>query len=212
LVTGVYTIPEYLGGRFYYAKPLSVLSERESVEALAEARYLAARIRPSQATGQEKASGNGGVGLPEADGSDGYYERRISIRQANSMIDFIREQMIKSFRDPRPGYEPKRFIETDLFLRQLETYVRRTRRGRSILTGEAGKQVPESVARAIGKQMGKRPDQVTKRDILRFRNRDLSRLTGVDPSEVAQMKMKLLRVKLKGTSKDRYGSKEKRSR
>jgi hypothetical protein len=183
LVTGVYGIPYYLGGLFYYAKPQSAWSEREE-----------------------------DAGQPEANDADGYYERRMSIRQANGLIDFIRDRMVKSFRDPRPRQESKPFIETDLFLRQLETYARRTRLGRSTLVEEVGKEVPEMVARAVGMRLGKEPDKITRRDILRFRNNDLSRLTEMDPGRVAEIKAQLLGVRFKGPRKDRYGKKVKHSR
>jgi len=213
LVTGVYEIPDYLGGRFYFEASQLDKTAREKVRTLAEARYLTAGIRSSQATGKEKAleESESSTEQPEADSSNGYYERKMSIRQANSMSDFIHDQMIKSFRDPRPGYEPKHFFETDMFFKQLQTNARRTRLGRSLLADKASKKVPESILREVGKQLGKKPDEVKAYDILRFRSHELTKFARIKPSEIAQIKMKLLGIRLKKPVKQ-YEKKKPRKR
>jgi hypothetical protein len=135
---------------------------------------------------------------------DSYYERRISIRQANGVIDFIRNAMVKSFRDPRPGSEPKAFIETDLFNRQLENYLRRTRVGRKVLLRNAKGLVPDKLLNQIAKHLGSKVEDLTVMDVLHLRNHEYKRIAGIDATEVSQVKLRLLGVVLKDDKSTEY--------
>ena len=201
LVAGVYRIPKYLGGRFTYSEAKPTVGEETTIGALAEARHLVARIQPLASSVAGQGDEREGDSDQQAPSADGYHERRMSIRQANGMIDFIHERMIRNFREPRPGYQPKPFLETDIFLRQLETYMRRSRRGREILAGDAANLLPESALKVVGKQLGKKPNEVTRRDILRFRTPDLARIAKLDERLVAETKLKALRVPVKKRKK-----------
>lgn len=129
--------------------------------------------------------------------SDGYYERRITIRQANAVTDFVRDRMITSPHDPRPGFEPKRFVETDFFARQIEAHVSRSRLGRRKISEKAAERVNNWVVRAVGENINKKPEDVTVRDVLRTRNHEFLRLIDMKAEEIARIKMDLLGVKIK---------------
>jgi hypothetical protein len=122
-------------------------------------------------------------------------ERQMSIRQANAIIDFVRERMVKTYGDPR-GQVRKRFVETDIFLRQLESYVRRSRTGREVVSNPAGDRVPDAVLKSVAKRFGKKPAEVTAAEILRLRSDEYQRL-GVKPQQVTEAKLRLLGVKLR---------------
>jgi hypothetical protein len=127
-------------------------------------------------------------------------ERRLSLRQANGVNDFIRQSMVRSFRDPRIGSEPKRFIETDLFANQLESFIRRSRAGRQKLRRTAKDLAPEKVVTAVAKQLNTKPEAVTAMDVLFLRNHEYKRAAAMEAAEVSRVKLQLLGVPLKKKS------------
>jgi len=70
-----------------------------------------------------------------------------------------------------------------------------------MLESKAIKKVPDSVLRAVGKKIGRKPGEVTTSNILSIRNNDFSRLAKIDPSDAAKLKLKLMGVKLKKSVK-----------
>jgi hypothetical protein len=202
-ITGWADIPDHLGGRFYFDPDLVGARWREKFKALPKSRYLAASVRGAvsmkgpEVAGKNKDSTSSNGQADQQGASDGYFERRISIRQANAMTDFIREQMVKSFREPRPGCEPKRFVETDLFHRQLESHIRRSRVGYSSIRRKAKRFVPEKVLASVSKHLGIPPDEVKVSDVLRIRSPQYLRLIKMKTQDIYRMKMELLGVKLK---------------
>lgn len=201
-VTGVYPVPEYLGGGFLNTTRL-----------LAAQRAVTAGVSMTAAVSGQTATQSGYTpcecrkttatsGLPVAPltmqmDPMAQNERRLSLRQANGVIDFIRQSMVKSFRDPRMGSEPKRFIETDLFASQLESYVRRSRAGRQKLRKTAKGVVPDPVVTAVAKQLNTTPEAVKAIDVLFLRNHQYKRAAAMGAPEVSRVKLQLLGVPLK---------------
>lgn len=215
-VTGVYAVPEYLSGGFLNTRRL--LAAQRAME-------TGVSITATQAFAGEATMGTTGLSAQMAAQSGGYTEcecrkttatsglpvapltmqmdpmsqneRRLSMRQANGVNDFIRQSMVKSFRDPRMGSEPKRFIETDLFANQLESFIRRSRAGRQRLRKTAKGVVPEPVVTAVAKQLNTTPEAVTAMDVLFLRNHQFKRAAGMGAPEVSRVKLQLLGVPLK---------------
>jgi len=122
------------------------------------------------------------------------------IRQANDMIEFIRDCMIRAFTSTAPS-QGKSFIETDLFARQLSSYVVRTRAGRTELGRPVVGRLDEKIAEALSKHLNKSPKEVTVSDVLDMRNEDLAKIAGIELRDVARLKMSLLGVGLKKPGK-----------
>jgi hypothetical protein len=198
LVTDIWEIPENLGGIYYHSQPVMGIRER-SGEFGDSARYQSQTGSESmEAMQREEDSCNcGSKAHTGAGGDTGNFERKISIRQANSMIDFTRERMVRSFSLQRPGFEPKRFIETDLFTRQLGTHVRRSRLGRERMEKKVGDQAPKQLVEAVAKYLNKKTNEVTVNDIFRLRPQDLSRQTKLNAKEIARLKVRLLGISFK---------------
>jgi hypothetical protein len=213
-VTGVYPVPEYLSGGFLNTRRL--LAAQRAVATGGLSRTAQAGMGTSAVSGQTATQSGGYTececrkttatsGLPVAPltmqmDPMSQNERRISLRQANGVNDFIRQSMVRSFRDPRMGSEPKRFIETDLFANQLEAIIRRSRAGRKKLRKTAKGVVPEPVLTAVAKQLNTTPEAVTAMDVLFLRNREYKRAAAMGAPEVSRLKLQLLGVPLKKKS------------
>jgi hypothetical protein len=199
LVTDIWEIPETLGGSFYHAQLSRSVSD-DTGEIYPTARYQPKLAMDSMATMQKSddSCNCNSKAQTGKDGDTGSFERKISIRQANSMIDFTRDRMVRSFSLQRPGYEPKRFIETDLFTRQLGAHVRRSRLGRERMDTKALDQAPRKLVAAVAKHLQKDPKDVTVNDIFHLRPQDLIRLSGMNSKEIARLKIQLLGVPVKG--------------
>jgi hypothetical protein len=121
---------------------------------------------------------------------------RRAIQQANALSDVIRDELTKTVTsaDIRPA--PGSFLETDLFPRQLEGVLSRTRRGRDLL--ESGlRGLPDPITKFIAARLKKDPARLTRRDLLRFQTSELVRESGLNRAEVARAKLGALGVPVK---------------
>jgi hypothetical protein len=211
-VTGVYPVPEYLGGGF-----LNTTRLLAAQRVMASGMLMTASTATTAAVSGQTTTQSGGLtqcecrkttatsSLPVAPltmqmDPMSQNERRLSLRQANGVNDFIRQSMVRSFRDPRMGSEPKRFIETDLFANQLESFIRRSRAGRQKLRRAAKDVAPEKVIAAVAKQLNTKPEAVTAMDVLFLRNHEYKRAAAMEAAEVSRVKLQLLGVPLKKKS------------
>jgi hypothetical protein len=134
---------------------------------------------------------------PEPGGPDApIAERLMSVRQANAMGDFIKERMVNVARGPDAA-EPVPFVYSQPFVRQIAQFARRSRRGRELLDQPLGKEVPRKLADAVAKQVGKKPSELSRRDLLGFRSKDLARLGSLDPADLARAQLSILGVPIK---------------
>lgn len=209
LVTAVWEIPVYLGGRVLlptvppkgFVPPHKVPPPRDGIDLV----HTVLPAGMSRGTGQRDILAAPATRQPPSDcgcqstpsnaptPSAGH---TMTIRQANEMSAFMRDKLVSSFNDPRPGYEPRPFIETDLFLHQLEARVRRSRTGRLKMSDHVPRTVSEEVRKALAKYYNKKAEQLTVSDVLRPRAHEYLRLAKMDPTEAAKIKLQLLGVKL----------------
>lgn len=129
----------------------------------------------------------------------------MSPRQANRINEFLRQEMIRSFHDPRPDRGRESFLDTDLFASQLASRVVRSRRGREQLSrtlAELTKQQRspelEAIVRALEEALGRKAEHIVIGDLVRTAGRDLARMADVSPSEIGRLKLALLGVPLRG--------------
>lgn len=127
----------------------------------------------------------------------------MPIRQANAMIDFIRERMIRTFTSTSLS-QGKSFIETDLFIRQLSSYVARTRVGRTAIRQPAAQYLDEQTAHALAKHLNMDVKTMTVGDVIRMRNEELAKAAGIELKDAARLKMAMLGVRLKTLGKLRF--------
>jgi hypothetical protein len=130
-------------------------------------------------------------------------ERLLSIRQVNAIGDFIKERMVNVRRGPGALEKPVPFVYSDPFLRQLTHVARRSRRGRELLEQPAANVVPEDVLARVADRLGREPSQVTARDLVSFRTKDLVRMSGADPVDLARFRLQLLGVPVRGYGDER---------
>jgi hypothetical protein len=130
----------------------------------------------------------------EAAVAAGVAEGAMTIRQANAMTDYIQQRMVTVQRDPNAPTEPIPFVNTDVFMRQVESYARRSRAGRELLGRRAGEAIPRDVARVVAERTGKRANELTARDVLRFRTADLVRGTDLTIEQIAKAKQMVLGI------------------
>jgi hypothetical protein len=113
-----------------------------------------------------------------------------SIQRANAMSDVIREELTKRVTSAqlRPWYSS--FIETDLFTRKLEGVISRSRRGRNLLTERA--EFPRELANALAGRLKRKPEELSRRDMLRYQSEDLARESGLAVDEIRRIKLAML--------------------
>ena len=146
----------------------------------------------------------------------------MTIRQANGINEFVHKELIKSFREPRPDHRPLPFLQTDMLSNQLGWHLRRTKTGRETLgtpveqlfkkkaSGTAKSNTPppsssvkwQPIVKAVAEKLGKKPEAVTVTDVLRFKNRDLEKMSDVSLAEVVKVKLVILGVSLKSDKDD----------
>ncbi len=122
---------------------------------------------------------------------------RMTIRQANGMLGFIKERMVKSIESADPRSQPKPYYQTDLFAKQLRSIMVRTRRSRE-MSGKPLKEVTKNryFGEAIAKELEIKPDKVMVRDVFSYRNDELARMTGQATDDVVELKLRLMGVPL----------------
>jgi len=82
-------------------------------------------------------------------------------------------------------------------VRQLTLFAHRSRRGRLELDKPVGRAVPKELAEALAERVGKKPNELKRRDVLGFRFRDLAKLGKVEPAAIGRMQLQLLGVPVK---------------
>ena len=213
-VSHVVDIPATLGGRLYTSK-----ASRKAIDATELAGAASSdnsHIRRDEVAHLGRltalSDGDGGVALDNSVHHNGLCkscapienistaERRISIRQANGVTEFMRQEMVKSLNPTTPADTPKPYVETDLFARKLEMMLRRSRSGRKLLTRNISKSLPDGVAKAISKDSGKSATEITAIDLLRYKNFDLSRKSGIGTEKIAIAKQRALGLGIKSRS------------
>jgi hypothetical protein len=145
----------------------------------------------------ECASGTAAVTAPGDAPRAAPKERWMTIRQANAMGDFIKGRMVNVGRGPETPPEPVPYLYSEPFVRQLTQFARRSRQGREELNKPVGRAVPRELAEALAERVGKKPNELKRRDVLGFRFKDLAKLGDSDPTAIARMQLQLLGVPVK---------------
>ncbi len=129
---------------------------------------------------------------------------RTSLHRANRLGELVRQEMIRSFRDPRPDRGGQRFLDTDLFASQLASHVVRSRRGRAQLSRTLAQLVAqepspelERIVRSFAATLSRDPEHLTVGDLVRTAGRDLARLAKMPSAEVGRLRLALLGVPLR---------------
>jgi hypothetical protein len=118
-----------------------------------------------------------------------------TIRQANELSDFVRTETLRTITDPT--VEPKRFVDTDFFAKQLEYQVTQTPRGRALLDTPAKEMLPQAAVAKLARHLGLEPANVTVRDAWLLRGSELAEITGVRPEVLRRTRLRSLGVTLK---------------
>jgi hypothetical protein len=122
----------------------------------------------------------------------------MTIRQANAIADFARVRMISARVGPDAAAEPVPFVYTDAFVRHVTQFASRSRRGREMLDAPATEVIPGDLADGLAERLGKAPEELTARDVLSFRGKDLARMTSAGVEALARARLALAGVALKG--------------
>ena len=117
-----------------------------------------------------------------------------SLRRANAISDVAREELTKRITTAELRPWSSSFVDTDLFARQLEGIMSRTRRGREQLTDRA--EMSRKLARVLAARLNRQPDELTRRDILRYQAEDLARESGTSVEEIRRVKLAALGVRV----------------
>lgn len=130
----------------------------------------------------------GTTGHERGDDQPGY-----TIRQANELSDYIRTESIRTMNDPLST--PKSFLETDLFIKQLENKVVQSRRGKRLLETPAEQHLPREAVARLAKHFGFGNDRpVTLQDVWTMRGSDLAAVTNLDPRTLQRARLTALGV------------------
>lgn len=210
-VFGVTDIPDVLGGRRYIraAQPAAHPARGDNPAGDASLADVAHLSRISALA--VPAARAGAAGEPDCDCAGGPAPSdSMSIRDANAIAEFMGREMVKALDPLTEMDKPRSYLETDLFARQLETILRRTRNGREVLNRSIGQSLPRAVASTLSKETGKAAADLTALDLLRNRNFDLARRADVDPNEIAKAKLMALGVGKQGPRGDRPGKRGRR--
>jgi hypothetical protein len=122
-------------------------------------------------------------------------ETRYTIRQANELSNFIKQETIKSLNDPTVKLQ--KFTETDFFVKQLEYKMVQFRKGRETLRESVGKDLPKEVLPKLEKYFKKSAKEITRQDLLSLRNEDLIKVAGLKADQIQKIKLGSLGVNLK---------------
>jgi hypothetical protein len=188
---------------------LAVLPIRNSfslaagVAGMAEAGGTVLRQQPGGAApAAEDDCGCGGAGRHSGQGGAGAAPALAlaSLRRANAISEVVREELTRRVTTSalRPGHES--FVDTELFARQLEGIMSRSRRGREQLRERAA--LPGSVAKVVADRLNRKADGLSRRDLLRVRSDELARESGMSVEEVRRVKLATLGLRLRGRKDD----------
>src|SRR5699024_5581901 len=120
------------------------------------------------------------------------------------LSNWIKKETLKSLNDPT--VKLKKFIDTDFFIKQLEHKVIRSDRGKEMVRKNAGAVLPKKAISKVAKYFDKPVKEVTRKDVLSLKNAALVKITGVEPDQIRDLKLKALGVKM--NPKERDGSAE----
>jgi hypothetical protein len=117
---------------------------------------------------------------------------RVTIRQANQLSDYIKTETIRTVNNPM--IEPKSFLETEYFARQLELELLRLKHGRNLLREPIAADLPEKVRYELAKHFRRDTKDVRRQDLLSLRNADLARITGITEDDAQRIRLQTLGV------------------
>jgi hypothetical protein len=154
-----------------------------------------------------------GIAKPAASGCScgGENPSRVTaypaIRRANAISEVIRQELTKrvASEDLRPWHSS--ILETDLFVRQLEGVISRSRYGRELLTKPM--EYPRALAKVLATRLKRKPEELSRRDILRFQADDLARASGVEIGEIRRLKLATLGLAARRKTEDGEEKKQK---
>lgn len=178
LVVGFRPIPPNLG----VARP----KHRYAPSTIVYDASLAANTRHSGIDCPECAGKTAGTG-------DGIEDAKYTIRQANELSNYIKTETIKSLNDPY--VQPKKFVDTDFFSKQLEYRLAQFKKGREVLNQPIGSDLPREAISRLEKAFQKKAKEITRQDMLALRNRDIARLTDLSEEKVQRLKLASLGIK-----------------
>jgi hypothetical protein len=118
------------------------------------------------------------------------------IRLANALSDHIRVQGLRTLNDPYA--KPMDFLDTDFFAKELEHRVVQTPAGRKLLAKPAAEHFPADAVAQLAKILGRDPETLTHRDVLRFRAVEVQKATELEQSEINRFRLKALGVCFQG--------------
>jgi hypothetical protein len=125
----------------------------------------------------------------------GKSQARYTLQQANELSNYIKTETIRSLNDPY--VKPQKFIETNFFAKQLEYRIQQTRQGRELLHAHGMGKLPREALSRIAEALKKDAKDVTLQDVLTFRNSELSRISGIEESELQKLKLASLGIKFR---------------
>lgn len=137
-------------------------------------------------------------------------EAKYSIRQANELSSYIKTEALRSLNDPYA--EPKKFVDTEFFAKQLERRVVQTRQGRALLNRPASKTMPRELVAAVAKHLHKEASELTVQDVLSLRSADLAKLGDSDVSGIMRLKLASLGVTFRKGGKTPEGGTTRKSK
>jgi hypothetical protein len=117
-----------------------------------------------------------------------------SLQRANALSDVVREELTKRITTAELRPWSPSFVDTDLFARQFVGMMSRTRRGREQLTDQA--EMPGELARVLAARLNRQPEELTRRDVLRYQAEDLARESGISVEEIRRIKLAALGVRV----------------
>ncbi|WP_413452547.1 hypothetical protein AA0Y32_10210 [Georgenia phoenicis] len=114
----------------------------------------------------------------------------VSVRRANAIADAARAELTKRLTTASLRPWSASFVETDLFAKQLEGVVGRTRLGREQLGARA--ELPDALAKVLATRLNRPPEELTRRDLLRFRAEELAQETGIEVADLRRARLAAL--------------------
>jgi hypothetical protein len=126
---------------------------------------------------------------------------RTTIRMANELSNYIKTQTIRSLNNPK--VKIKKYAETEFFARQLENTLVQSYKGRKLLARKVADDIPKEILPQLSKHLKKKPEQITRKDLISLRGENLAKITNLKEDQVHRLKLSLLGVKFReGKSKD----------
>jgi hypothetical protein len=148
-------------------------------------------------------------GVPgTSNGKGGARTAGMSPQEANELSDNIRKEMLRHYQSKKK----EAYIKTDFFLQKLDNRLRQSGAGRKVLKKCCKKDVPIKKDRWVPLQKhfgGLKIDFITKGNIARLSNNELSRIAKVKPEEAAMLRLAALGLVFKNTSEAKQSAAKK---